>query len=276
MLRHLLRGLLVFALCSASPALADDIVSVTGPTIGGGGGGGGGGTGDVTGPASVTADGNIAVYNGTTGKIIKDSGGPPIPGAQVQVQDYDATVPGDFVSVPTTLQTAIDNLANRHNWSSQIVGRYNANWIAADDGTCLQRVAATVGTSAGVVPGATNTDKCNIWSKPAGVTGHVGELTCDFVKYTGTMAGGETYTAKVATGNMRTGSWTDLSGCSVTWTEGVDWPVPGNPVSNSKTAKCDADWPSADQSIVVVVTSNATEVALTNNYLTCFVNGYTD
>jgi hypothetical protein len=28
--------------------------------------------GAVTGPASVTADGNIAVYNGTTGKIIKD------------------------------------------------------------------------------------------------------------------------------------------------------------------------------------------------------------
>jgi hypothetical protein len=34
------------------------------------------GTGDVTGPAGVTADGNVAVYNGTTGKIIKDGGTP--------------------------------------------------------------------------------------------------------------------------------------------------------------------------------------------------------
>jgi len=32
-----------------------------------------GGSGDVTGPGGVTADANIAVYNGTTGKIIKDS-----------------------------------------------------------------------------------------------------------------------------------------------------------------------------------------------------------
>lgn len=38
-----------------------------------GGGGGGGGTGDVTGPASAVAN-NIAVFDGTTGKVIKDSG----------------------------------------------------------------------------------------------------------------------------------------------------------------------------------------------------------
>jgi hypothetical protein len=31
------------------------------------------GSGDVSGPASVTTDGNIVLYNGTTGKIIKDS-----------------------------------------------------------------------------------------------------------------------------------------------------------------------------------------------------------
>ena len=40
---------------------------------GGGGGGGGGGTGDVVGPAGATADA-IALYDGTTGKLIKDSG----------------------------------------------------------------------------------------------------------------------------------------------------------------------------------------------------------
>jgi hypothetical protein len=32
------------------------------------------GTGDVTGPETVTADGNIAVYDGTTGKLLKDGG----------------------------------------------------------------------------------------------------------------------------------------------------------------------------------------------------------
>lgn len=38
-------------------------------------GGGGGGTGDVTGPASAV-DGNLAVFDGTTGKVIKDGGAP--------------------------------------------------------------------------------------------------------------------------------------------------------------------------------------------------------
>ena len=39
----------------------------------GSGGGGGGGTGDVTGPGSAVEN-NIAVYDGTTGKFIKDAG----------------------------------------------------------------------------------------------------------------------------------------------------------------------------------------------------------
>jgi hypothetical protein len=34
----------------------------------------GAGSGDVVGPISVTADGNLALFNGTTGKIIKDGG----------------------------------------------------------------------------------------------------------------------------------------------------------------------------------------------------------
>lgn len=40
--------------------------------VGGIGGGGGGGSGDVTGPGSATSDG-LVLFNGTTGKIIKDS-----------------------------------------------------------------------------------------------------------------------------------------------------------------------------------------------------------
>lgn len=44
-----------------------------GSIILGGGGGGGGGSGDVVGPASSTND-NIAAFDGTTGKLIKDGG----------------------------------------------------------------------------------------------------------------------------------------------------------------------------------------------------------
>jgi hypothetical protein len=58
-------------------------------------GSGGGGTGDVTGPGSST-DGDVAVFNGATGKIIKDTA---IPGAQVaiknQVTAFTANAPGD-------------------------------------------------------------------------------------------------------------------------------------------------------------------------------------
>lgn len=43
---------------------------------GAGGGGGGGGSGDVVGPASAT-DGNLVVFDGTTGKLVKDGG--PVP-----------------------------------------------------------------------------------------------------------------------------------------------------------------------------------------------------
>ena len=43
-----------------------------------GGASGGGGSGDVVGPASAT-DGNLVVFDGTTGKLIKDGGAPPDP-----------------------------------------------------------------------------------------------------------------------------------------------------------------------------------------------------
>lgn len=55
--------------------------------IGGGGGGGGGGSGDVVGPASST-DNAIAVFDGTTGKLLQNS---------------TTTIVGDDVTIPGTL-----------------------------------------------------------------------------------------------------------------------------------------------------------------------------
>lgn len=54
---------------SATALLADQAAAAAG----GGGGGGGGGAGDVVGPAGAV-NGNIAVYDGVTGKLIKDFG----------------------------------------------------------------------------------------------------------------------------------------------------------------------------------------------------------
>lgn len=59
--------------------------------------------GAVTGPASVTADENIAIYNGTTGKIIKDSG--------KKLSDYMltwVTAPASKTATGTAGQAAYD------------------------------------------------------------------------------------------------------------------------------------------------------------------------
>lgn len=77
--------------------------------------GGGGSGGDVTGPASSTAD-RIAVFNGTTGKIIKD-GGVTVAGLRspaIQAVTSSATVTPTFSDdmVKITAQAAGLTLAN--------------------------------------------------------------------------------------------------------------------------------------------------------------------
>lgn len=69
---------------------------ITGNTSGGLSGAGGGASGDVTGPGSATS-GNFASFNGTTGKIIQDSG---------FSSGSFATVGGSVVRVTTTLTEA--------------------------------------------------------------------------------------------------------------------------------------------------------------------------
>lgn len=70
-------------------------------------GGGGGGTGDVTGPASAVAD-QIAAFNGTTGKLIKD-GGKTI--AQVEA-DAAATARTPNVQSVTSAGTVTPTFSN--------------------------------------------------------------------------------------------------------------------------------------------------------------------
>ena len=53
--------------------IGDAIEQQAGPIVTAGGGGGGGGSGDVVGPASATDDA-LARFNGTTGKLIQNSG----------------------------------------------------------------------------------------------------------------------------------------------------------------------------------------------------------
>jgi hypothetical protein len=77
--------------------------------------GGGGGSGDVVGPASATAD-RIAVFDGTTGKLIKD-GGKTIAGLRapaIQSVSSSATVTPTFADdmVKITAQAAGLTLAN--------------------------------------------------------------------------------------------------------------------------------------------------------------------
>jgi hypothetical protein len=66
--------------------------------------------GDVTGPAGATAD-NIAVYNGTTGKLLKD-------GAK-KISDFSLTGHTHTIANVTGLQTALDGKANSAHTHAQ-------------------------------------------------------------------------------------------------------------------------------------------------------------
>jgi hypothetical protein len=82
-----------------------------------GGGGGGGGTGDVVGPASVT-DGRPALFDGTTGKLIKQAAATqilPVSGTNGYWLTYTADAPAwaTTISLATALEalTTTDRIA---------------------------------------------------------------------------------------------------------------------------------------------------------------------
>jgi len=82
--------------------------------------GGGGGTGDVVGPASA-ADNAIARYDGTTGKLIQDSG--------VYVSDANKVSIGSAapVALTATITPQVQSLGTNISTSAYMVARYSAD-----------------------------------------------------------------------------------------------------------------------------------------------------
>lgn len=90
---------------------------------------GGGGSGDVVGPASVTADGNVAVYSGTTGKIIKDSPLKISSGGYIQADWSNATHTSrnNFQTSTTDGSTSILVLPNGTSTGANVAVTNNSN-----------------------------------------------------------------------------------------------------------------------------------------------------
>lgn len=73
----------------------------------GGGGGGGGGTGNVVGPAAGAIDGHLAVFDGPTGKLVKDGGAVPSGGGGAAVIASGTAVLGTAAIASGALATAV-------------------------------------------------------------------------------------------------------------------------------------------------------------------------
>lgn len=86
--------------------------------------------GAVTGPASVTADANIAVFNGTSGKIIKDS--------TIKIADIQSGATKQIRDVFTGLDLAAGNEVTIGNLSGTLVSNtkpvFTINGLAYDQG----------------------------------------------------------------------------------------------------------------------------------------------
>ena len=116
MMRKVASAAFIAALLSSS-ALAQPV-----PPAGGGGGGGGGGSGDVTGPGSST-DGDIALFSGTTGKVLQDPGYGP-----------NLTIAGSSVNLggSITASTILDSIGSTRG---TVLYRGASGWSVLSPGT---------------------------------------------------------------------------------------------------------------------------------------------
>lgn len=81
----------------------------------------GAGSGDFVGPASAT-DGNLVLFNGTTGKLGKDGGAVPTPGlALISEQTPNGTGTVAFLNIPGTYQTLILDFVARGTQAAELV-----------------------------------------------------------------------------------------------------------------------------------------------------------
>lgn len=94
---------------------------------------GGAGSGDVTGPTGAT-DLDIAIYDGTTGKLIKDSG-TTIASIIAQIP-LGGGVPVNVTKAPASAGTSgtWSNSDHKHDVSTAVVGTVNLSGVAAAEG----------------------------------------------------------------------------------------------------------------------------------------------
>jgi len=115
-------------------------------------GGGGGGSGDVVGPASAT-DGHLAVFDGATGKLIKDGGAVPSGGDLELVASWehssdvgsvDIPIPSSALTDFAALKVVICVRSDRADASTGIRVRFSTG-SSYDTGNNYSRVAVDEG-----------------------------------------------------------------------------------------------------------------------------------
>lgn len=190
------------------------------------------GSGDVVGPASAV-DGNVALFNGTSGKIIKDSG---LPYTNIYVQNTVAN--GNFRAsegAGTTTLTVADNPTQIFNLSANrnvvlpttsvpagriyTISSPNAFVLtikASDASTIVTSYAGTIKVVALIATPVTNTDWAIVSPGPVygsqtndvALPGYVGELLVDNLPLAPATAN---TTTNLCTVTLTPGSW-DVSG----------------------------------------------------------------
>lgn len=128
---------------TASTGAIEEITVGSGLSLSGGtlSASGAGGSGDVVGPASA-GDGKVALFDGTTGKIIKDSGL-----ALAGSNSGDVTLAGEnYISLSSQVITASAvNLSGTHVTGTLAAGRFPA--LSGDITTSAGSLATTIGAN---------------------------------------------------------------------------------------------------------------------------------
>ena len=169
------------------------------------------GTGDVTGPGSNSADNNVAVYNGTTGKIIKDS--------TVLISNLPTMaangVAGNLLQTAAASKAVSDSgiaLANVVQKSSNFTAANRVPLALNSTSRVLSETAYTIPTADGTVTQVLTTDGAGAatWSNGAGAwvagAGQPGGTCSGQLLASGTMCGVELSLSRAGPANVGDGT----------------------------------------------------------------------